>query len=364
MNHQYHTQFVQLEADLISARHLYTSKSNEYISISEQLAKSDISNKLLLSQLDESNKDKEKLKEEVLVLSQRNNDLDDEITQCKAHVELYKLQYDESLLELKHQKELEDSIHSNHQIELDKLRSEHDKVRSEHDATIEELKKSYLMELEEINEYMQSQLKKIKEDDNKDNNLRIQEKKDEIKNLRSLIDKDKQHTDALLRELDAVRVELRIKTDILDEYRKDINVKAEELQNLRKVSEHYIKLKETLSHMNMEKGMLSSRYDQLKHDHEVATDNLSRLQASHTTLESESVLLKKETSNLRIKCELVEEISRENERLKMQNINLKGDNQGIIIITIIIHNINIIVKIYREIYLLLKKNAINGILLQ
>ena len=48
MNNQYHSQFVQLEADLISARHLYTSKSNEYISISEQLAKSDISNNHLL----------------------------------------------------------------------------------------------------------------------------------------------------------------------------------------------------------------------------------------------------------------------------------------------------------------------------
>jgi hypothetical protein len=38
MNQQYHSQFVQLETDLISARHLYTSKSNEYILITEKLA--------------------------------------------------------------------------------------------------------------------------------------------------------------------------------------------------------------------------------------------------------------------------------------------------------------------------------------
>jgi hypothetical protein len=132
-----------------------------------------------------------------------------------------------------------------------------------------------------------------------------------------------------MRELEAVRVELRIKSEILDEYRKDVSVKAEEVQNLRKSSEQNIKLKETLSHLNMEKGVLNSRFEQIKRDHEVACENLLRIQSSHAAFESENVILKKEISNLRIKCELVEEIGRENERLKMHNITLKGDNQGI-----------------------------------
>jgi hypothetical protein len=90
----------------------------------------------------------------------------------------------------------------------------------------------------------------------------------------------------------------------------------------------------------------------MKRENEVISENLSRLQSSNANFESENVLVKKEISNLRIKCELVEEISRENERLKMhvialkgdiqsikgENQGVKGDNQGIITIIIIIKN--------------------------
>ena len=178
-----------------------------------------------------------------------------------------------------------------------------------------------------------------------------------------------------MRELEAVRVELRIKSEILDEYRKDIGVKAEEVQTLRKSSEQNIKLKETLSHLNMEKGVLTNRFEQIKRDHEVASENLSRIQSSHAALESENDFLKKETSNLRIMCELVEEISRENERLRMHNIALKGDNQGIIII-IIINSISLFslfslllllilyYKIWQKTWHRSKRRVTNGILLQ
>lgn len=340
MNQQYHSQFVQLEADLISARYLYTSKSNEYIEMSEKLAKVEISNKVLQSQLDESNKEKENVKVQLMTQEHRYNELEDEITQCRAHVELYKLQYDESLDELKkYQSKLTQAdeqiktIDSNHVVELEKL-------ETKHNESIEETKRNYLRELEEMNEYMKMQLKKNRDDDIKEFNLRIQEKKEEIKNLRSLIDKDKLHTEALMRELEAFRVELRIKTEILDEYRKDIGVKVEEVQVLRRVSEQVseqnIKLKETLSHLQMEKGVLTTRFEQVttrfeqvKHDYDAANENLLRLQAANTTFNSENSSLKKEIVNLRLKCDLVEEIGRENERLKMINMSLKGNNQDL-----------------------------------
>lgn len=147
-----------------------------------------------------------------------------------------------------------------------KFTQELESIRREQEQGIQQIKEGYQSELNKARAELESKLKEARANDSAEfirtrNELteRLMERGEEVKVLRSLMENDHRNMDALVKDVDGLRVELRARSELVERLRAEAAAKDEELKLLRKSHELCVELKETLRKEEVEKVQLGKR---------------------------------------------------------------------------------------------------------
>jgi cell division protein FtsB len=136
-------------------------------------------------------------------------------------------------------------------------------MRREQEMGMAQLKDGYNAELAKARSELEQKLKDARSNDASEfvkvrNELseRIHERNEELKVMRSLMETDHRNLDNLVKENDALKAELKQKSDGLERARMEAAVRDEELKLLRKSHETCVELKDALRKEEVEKVQL------------------------------------------------------------------------------------------------------------
>lgn len=353
----YELRISQIEDQLVSARSLANSKDQMRCAAEEKIAQLEISQNSMMQRLTETNVSREKMEEKWILGQQKISNLEDDLTQSKAVADLYKIQMEElgeEVMELKNKlRESQNSrfstdegyktrlteISNEYELQLKTLRQIHDaeldRLRKDNAQLVAEARTQAEIEIQKATEDADNRLQSARQRDvaelnkaKEEFNLRLQERGEEVKLLRSLMEENRNHMDSLMKENENLRVELRLKSEAMDNCRVELASKIEEVKSLRSVEGTCVDLKEALMKEQLEKTQLSSRLEQATAALEASRTSVNEKQAVFVSLETEAQMMKRDLQELRSKADLVAELSRENERLKQLNVQIKEELQS------------------------------------
>lgn len=138
---------------------------------------------------------------------------------------------------------------------------------------------------------------------------------------------DRKNAEVTARELEATRSELKLRTEALDQLRLESSSREEEVKMLRKSHDLSVQLTESLRREETEKIQLNARLEQVSDALAASREALSKQQAGLTTVDMEYQRAVREAHELKSKASAVEDVSRENERLKAKVETFKLDMQ-------------------------------------
>jgi chromosome segregation ATPase len=161
---------------------------------------------------------------------------------------------------------------------------------------------------------------------------RIEEKNEEIRSLRGMMAADSQRVDTLLHELDATRAQLREKSQVAERLMLDTTAKAEELKAIPKIMKdldecrvNFNALQKQIGQEQQEKLQALAQVEHLTTALEAAQSELRQRDQALQTAVAEAARLNRDVSNLSVKADGIEHISRDNERLKSHVARLETD---------------------------------------
>ena len=134
--------------------------------------------------------------------------------------------------------------------------------------------------------------------------------------MRSLMETDHRNLDALMKEVETSRTELRLRADAIDRLRTESITREEEVKTLRRSHELCVELKEALRKEENERIQVSARLEQVTSALEAAREAIAKQQAGLSSVGLENQLATRELQELRATANTVADVSRENERLK------------------------------------------------
>jgi chromosome segregation ATPase len=144
---------------------------------------------------------------------------------------------------------------------------------------------------------------------------------------------DSQRVDGLLHELDTTRQQLREKTQVSERLLLDTTAKTEELKVLPRIMKdleecrvNFAALQKQIQHEQSEKVQLSTQLDQMTTALDTARSDLRQRDQSLQTAVADNARLTRDVSELAIKADSIEHISRDNERLKGSVARLETEN--------------------------------------
>ena len=143
--------------------------------------------------------------------------------------------------------------------------------------------------------------------------------------LRSLMETDRKNTDSLMKELEAVRIEMNTRGDKLELTRVEAAARDEELKMLRHSHHLHEQLKEAFRKEENEKIQLAARLEQVSEALASSRELIGKQQHGLSSVETEYQRSLKDLQDVRVKASTVEEIGRENERLKVKLDNSKQE---------------------------------------
>ena len=310
---------------------------------------------------DHLQREKEKVEDSWLVAQERLSGLEEEVTQCRAHIDLYKIRLQEEaelkndlanqIKELAARKAVQEEDHRRRLSELSgqceqqlrSLRQAHEqeveRLRSEHLQNLSDVRENYHKEASRSKSFYEKELADSKQLDaqeklriREDFADRLAEKVEELKLLRMERDGLVTRVEKLSADLEAVRQDLRERTQQLQQRGHQVEAKETEIANLSllrdtigELNGKILELQEAVKRENFEKLQLNLSRESL-------AQQLAALQQTHKELEAASTLLKLEnnklsyvTSDLSTKSETIESISRENEKIRIIQQKLSNE---------------------------------------
>jgi DNA repair exonuclease SbcCD ATPase subunit len=143
---------------------------------------------------------------------------------------------------------------------------------------------------------------------------------------------DSQRVDTLLHELDATRAQLREKSQVAERLMLDTTAKAEELKAIPKIMKdldecrvNFNALQKQIGQEQQEKLQALAQVEHLTTALESAQSELRQREQALQTVVAEAARLNRDVSNLSVKADGIEHISRDNERLKSHVARLETD---------------------------------------
>lgn len=202
-----------------------------------------------------------------------------------------------------------------------------------HSKLINELKESHSKELERVTTAKEEALRANKNHETtelfrmrEDLQVRLQEKQEEVRALKSAMEMDRVRLDSAARECEDAKAESRQRLAVIDSLRAE-NASIEVLKvELRQSQEQCKELKTNLHQdVVLEKNQLLSRIEVLSDNLESSRDTIRDLEHSNSLLTTELTKIKDDMYDSRKKLDSHNEVARENERLKASSTSLREE---------------------------------------
>jgi chromosome segregation ATPase len=140
---------------------------------------------------------------------------------------------------------------------------------------------------------------------------------------------DRKNMDALLRDLESCRLDLRTKSETVDQLKFEAASRDEELKLLRRSHEMCVELKEALRREENDKTAMSVKLEQVTEALSTAREALSKQQVGLTAADMEYQRATRDAVEFRQRANAVEDVSRENERMRVKLDSAKTDIQDL-----------------------------------
>eukprot|EP01031_Cornospumella_fuschlensis_P031644 gene31644-38244_t len=294
----YKGQLVKIEADLSASKQIVGYKEQEKSMLEEKVRQLEVALASLHDQLDKANAERVRIEDRWMQSQQQIVQLDEDLTQAKAHVDLFKMQLQEEAEEMRQvreqlkdtvqrKKELEDahrvriaelnaqydsqirSIRTNHEHDLEKLRASHVQM-------LTDVRENYQVEVNKARQQMDRSVQEIKAHENMDiarvreeYQLRLNEKNSELKTLHGLMESDRLKYDKIASDLEVCRNELKERQHTTETLRSELALKNETIaqlhaarQDLLEQQRRHVELQEQMRRELMEKTELSLKLSQ------------------------------------------------------------------------------------------------------
>ena len=131
--------------------------------------------------------------------------------------------------------------------------------------------------------------------------------------------------DTLMNQVEALREEGRLKEEQLDSRCKEVKILEEELQLKEKLIGEYQDSKHRMQRLQSDKAAAEARYDELCTAYETARAKLGEEQLLARSLGGDVKRMERDMETCRRRAEAVEDMSRENERLKLKVANISNE---------------------------------------
>ena len=360
-----------MEVELVTTKEKYFLLDEAKAKAETRLEQVELSLTHAEQRLAELRDEKAKVDENWLLLQQKADRMEDEITQARAHVELFRMETQEAIEERDSIREqlvlARDSTHvadqlaaqreelqNKHHEAMERLENLHQKAvdhyKMEQEKAIESAKTALAQEkhlhekhLMESTQRHETELSRLREEmTNTKDELRLErqrereeaaarmdEKASEIKFLHTQLENQRNKADHLLKEAEAARVdlesakvELGFRSDQVDQFKSETQELHAEVKLLKRSHEQAAELRESLRREQGEKEALTMRYteenDKLQHKLDQLTETLDNLKHSYHEKESRAKLAESELTTIKASHSTVETISRDNEKVKAE----------------------------------------------
>lgn len=154
---------------------------------------------------------------------------------------------------------------------------------------------------------------------------RLQEKQEEVRELKSLSETDRHRIFALQKELDDTRAEVKQRSSAIEQLRVELSSLEVGKVELRQSHEQVRDMKDMLHREQVEKTQLMSRIEVLTDSLEACKRSNRELEADNKDLDSEIQRLREEHNGARKTVDAHAELSRENERLRLSSTSLRDE---------------------------------------
>ncbi|RYG66508.1 hypothetical protein EON64_09595, partial [archaeon] len=381
----YKNQLVKIEADLSASKQITGYKEQEKSMLEEKVRQLEVSLASLHDQLEKVNAERVRIEDRWMQSQQQIVQLDEDLTQAKAHVDLFKMQLQEEAEDMRQVREqLRDTVQrkkemeETHRVRLTELNAQYDNqirtIRTNHEHDLEKLRASqvqmltdvrenYQVELNKARQQMDRSVQEIKVHENMDvarvreeyqlryNHMydnflhfyflfflpilcfnRLNEKSSELKTLHGLMESDRSKYDKISSDLEVCRNDLKERQHTVETLRSELALKNETInqlhaarQDLLEQQRRHVELQEQMRREIMEKTELSIKLSQVNEMLEANQQRVKELEAEIHLSKVEVSRLTYATTELNKQADGVEGLARENEKLRIVNNKLQQD---------------------------------------
>jgi hypothetical protein len=198
---------------------------------------------------------------------------------------------------------------------------------------VADIRENYNKETQRMKQFTDKEISDLKQLENSekarirdDYQERLQEKFEEIRQLRQEKDSLLMKYEKLMQELEFTKMDSKEKTFQLETKQSSLESRESDINNLKEtiyeLNQKIVELQESLKKENYEKLNLISVRDTLTHEMNVLKKEYKSLELEMTTLKLENNKLLYETTDLHSKKETVEVVSRENEKYRVHKETL------------------------------------------
>jgi len=258
--------------------------------------------------------------------------LNDELSHSKKHITIYEGQLHELSVEIERLKSVETSLNSSNE-ELSMTKRSMADMKESHDSQVSKLHETHLSKLKELRENHSIELERMK---SVGENLSLREAHEVKEELSSRLHEKHSALEIALykyesssKALESSIEDNKKKDTLIRDLQSDILKRDEELRRSvvlqERLSSDYSEATLRLQRLESEKSQLESRYEEVSDAFETARENLREMKNYMNSLDGDSKRFVKELELYRGRANALDEVTRENERLKFSIANTTKD---------------------------------------
>jgi hypothetical protein len=359
--HEFRGQLIAREKEVNELRQQLMLKEQEKAQIEDRLKQAESSIAHLQDRVSDGQMDRVRIEEKWLKSQESYATLEEEVTQARAHIDLYKIRLEEEQEEKERLKQqikdvmlIKDAAEERHRVRVLEVTNQYETqlktLRDRHDSDMEKLRAGQVQMMADIRENYQQELSKKQimmektlaelrvADTNEvhrtkeDLQARIDEKNEEIRALRHVASTERARMEALIAELESSRSDSREKHSNLELLRAELQVKIDEnqvLQGMRKelqeVHQKHVELNEKFRQENLEKAQMQVWLENLHKENDEMRRKCAETEAELTLTKQELAKLSYVSTELGSKTETADSLARDNERWKLVHHKLQAD---------------------------------------
>eukprot|EP01033_Poteriospumella_lacustris_P013034 gene13034-9328_t len=359
--HEFRGQLISLEKELHETRQQLLLKEQERSQLEDRLKQSEVTVAHLQDRVSEGHADRARVEEKWHRSQEQASAWEEEVTQCRAHVDLFKIRLEEEHEEKERLKQqvrdivqLKDAAEDRHRARMMELSHQHEEqlktLRERHDGEIEKLRAGQVQMMADIRDNYQQEVAKkqammdktlaeLRTADANENHRvkedcasRVEEKNEELRALRGVMATERARLEGMIAEVETIRVENREKAALIEHLRAELQAKGDELQllsglrrELQDAHRRAQELQDALRAETMEKMTLQVKHEAACKENDDGRRRYAETEAELSLTKQELAKLSYVSTELGSKSETAESLARDNERWKLVHQKLQSE---------------------------------------